>query len=134
MTDRKISRTVRHEDYRRLEIGLEPEILETALVGYGWKNEKRPQMPARTAKLSVRQTIKDGKPGPVVVVLYTDRLKKDGQPAKTGDNHWELPEQRDWLWSIKRTFTDEAIDRLFELRAYAIKEWEAIDWEKVEAS
>lgn len=133
MSDIKIGREIRHEEFRRLVIGLEPEILEAARVGVGFRDETRAQMPVRFSHLSLRQSIKNGVAGKVAVVLHADRLKKDGTPAKTGEHFWEIPENKDWLWNIKRTFTAEGIERLFELREFALKEWGAIDWEKVEA-
>lgn len=134
MSNSTIIRTVTNRETRTLRVPMEHEILPVKddIIGWGSKAKRRPGMPARVTEIRFFQDITNGVTRGVSARLFVERLKKDGGVSKTGETNWVLS-KRSEDWQLKRTFDSDTIDRIFTLLNTARKEWEAIDWEKVEA-
>lgn len=124
----KITREIVTTETRSMTIELEPELIpvKDQIHGWGRSRQVRAGKPARTTRLLLSETIKNGASNRLTIRLFVERLNKDGSISKVGDTVFRIPDE----WAAKRVFTDEGAERVKELGREALKKWRAIDWEQ----
>jgi len=127
-------RSLKTEERRMVVLTPDEEIIlpvKDTTIGFGRNQRTRAGKPAQVVSLHISQTTVNDRVFEVKTMLLTvNRLKKDGTPAQNGEKVFIVPADReDAKWRLAYVFTDEAIDKIYELAATLREEWLSTDWD-----